>query len=264
MARTMRLKAKRTSRPRSPGSFATVRRVPVGKGIFVRGVASAGGPDRIVAVSVWAGLRWVAVQSWWKDQTASGVYNGNAAYMAEIAGKLRRAGIQFWVWGWPYPEQASAFASEVGGHARLGSGAFLDLEGDEWQGEGSIAAAHSLVSKMRASLAGRGLGLTSYGRPSNFPAFPWTTAQLYDFGAPQLYLGHRTYGAGYQAAGVEDYEALGFRAVVPLLGAYDMDPGEMAAVYANTPRPAGAVGWWDMANADAEPSRWYAIQGAPI
>jgi len=251
------------SKPKSPPTrVSAVRKAPAGKGIFVRGIASVGGVQRIVDVAVWAGLRWVAVQSWWKDQAASGSYNPNGIYMPQLAAALRERGIDFWVWGWGYPSQNAAFAQTVGGAARLGKGAILDLEGEEWNNQD--AAVEDLVTRMRTELQGRGLGLTSYGRPSNFPQFPWSTATLFDFGMPQLYLGHQAYGIGYLAEGVADYTALGFEKVIPILGAYDLSAAEMTQLYGVTPRPAGAVAWWDFTNADNEPSRWYAIQGAPI
>jgi hypothetical protein len=211
-------------------------------------------------MAAWAGLKWVAVQGWWKDKSASGSYNPNGLLIPHLASALRQHGIDFWVWGWPYPDQAHAFSITVGGAARLGAGAILDLEGDEWDAQRDAGLA--LVSQLRSELGGRGLGLTSYGRPANFPTFPWSLAPAFDFGMPQLYSGHKAYGPGYQAQGVADYDELGFKKVVPLLAAYNIEPDEMAEVYSLTPQPAGAVGWWDFTNADANPARWQVIRNA--
>lgn len=244
-----------------PLSITSVRRVPRGKGIFVRGVASVGGPQRILDMAKYAGLEWVAVQSWWKDTAASGGYNPNWIYTPALAAALRAEGIDFWSWGWPYPWQTDAFAQAVGGAGAFGRGAILDIEGPEW--EGGDAELTALVSMMRAELDGRGLGLTSYGWPPNFPEQPWSTAPLFDFGMNQAYLAHEVYGEDFQADSVASYEELGFRAVVPLLAAYDLTEEQMVQIHARTPKPAGAVGWWDFANADADPARWDAIRGVP-
>lgn len=232
---------------------------PKGKGLFVRTIDGVGGVDRIVAMSKWAGVSWLCVQFIWQYDN---IYQADRIYnlerLSELRDKATANGIALWLWGYPNPMGVSRFADALATAQSLAQaeGIVLDPE-KSWYNQTGHATA--LVDASRAATGGKTVGVTSYGWPPYHPKFPWNQfASASDFGLPQVYKGFEL-GPDYQRLGVEAYQGLGFKAVVPALAAYDFGPDEMLAIYDRTPRPDGAVIWWDFYNLDQMPQRWSAI-----
>jgi hypothetical protein len=233
--------------------------LPKGKGLFVRTVDSVGGVDRVVQWTKWAGVSWLCVQFIWQYDNiyeADRLYNLNR--FAALRDKAAQAGIALWLWGYPNQMGVSRFGDALATAQSLAQaeGVILDPE-SSWYNQTGHATA--LVQVSREAVAGKPVGVTSYGYPPYHPSFPWSQfAAAADFGVPQVYKGVEI-GPDYQKLGVEAYQALGFKAVIPALAAYDFGPAEMLAIYERTPRPDGAVIWWDMYHLDQMPQRWSAI-----
>lgn len=238
---------------------------PRGKGVFVRTVAGAGGVDRIVGVAQWAGLSWVCVQTFWKDHGE----NLNLNELAQLHAALDARGIQMWLWAWAEPAQIGTLAEVLKQTVEVTpfTGLMLDIEGLGWTSlshDDAERQAVLLFAAARETVGQRPVGVTSYGWPTSFPAFPWKMlSELADFGVPQAYKGLEV-GLDYQRLSVEAYENLGFLDVVPALAAFDWSGAEMTVIYERTPRPVSAVIWWDFYNADQDQTggRWRAIQAA--
>jgi hypothetical protein len=233
--------------------------LPKGKGLFIRTIDGVGGVDRVVQWSKWAGVSWLAVQFIWQYDNpyqADQIYNLDR--WIEMRDKAATSGIQLWLWGYPNFMGVYRFANALDtAHAMAEpAGVILDPEMSWYNQEGH---AEALVDSSREVVGGKPVGVTSYGYPPYHPSFPWSVfASKSDFGLPQVYKGLEI-GPDYQRLGVEAYQELGFKAVIPALAAFDFGPAEMLAIYERTPRPAGAVIWWDMYNLDQMPQRWSAV-----
>lgn len=248
--------------PQGVGELRAAARVPTGKGMFVRHLAiDTGTPEQCAAQCRWANLHWLPIEAIWQDKDGW-VKRHNEGLFQEYGAALREAGVRPWIWGYPHPEKTGEFTDVVAAAVEQSgaSGVLLDPEGP-WLGA-TTQQAVALVQSMRAALPGTMLGVTSYPKPIWVPGLPWDGFLGCDFGLPQVYDSQGDQGPSWQAQGVENYQAAGFRAVVPALpsfGPVGTTPQDIVTVFDRTPRPDGAVIWWDWKNCNAK-QNWAGIR----
>tara|TARA_R110002096_G_scaffold84290_6_gene194664 strand:- start:4642 stop:5577 length:936 start_codon:yes stop_codon:yes gene_type:complete len=223
--------------------------LPVGKGMFVRSLASTGEPAAMVQRMADNGLQWVCVLRVWQEPTGDArLHNGDR--MVEYAAAVHAAGYGWWLWGYPVPGQQDAFADVILDAADQCSaqGVIIDPEQPY---KGTTGAGTALLHALMPGCIDRQmlLGCTSYGAPWYHPSFPWREFATVHFALPQTYDAHNNLGAGYPAQSHAAYRAYGYSVIVPASGAWGKTEEQMTALLANTPTPQGSIIWWDWVNA---------------
>lgn len=263
---------------------------PPGKGVFIRSLERhVGSPKDLVDKAKWAGLTWCPILTVWQFDKQPPADSGAEAVggsseippffqkafnqdIAQYVAALQEAGIQAWLWGFPLarPDAVEVFSQIVGSVAAAtgAAGIIIDPEGS-WRTRGTETMAANLAMGLRQHSGGRPVGFTSYGAPQFHQELAWQVfGQVSDFGCPQVYDSKGDYGPGYQADGVKAYQEMGFRGVVPVLGAWGAsgDTRElMLETFKRTPLPNNSsVLWWDWHNANEKQGRWDAIREAPV
>lgn len=236
------------------GAWLLRPKAPRGKGVFVRSLVSCSGfcktPEGMAAKLKSLGISWVALIGEDESGQVSTMY---PELLPEYVRALKRAGLQVWLWGWPFPGQVDAFASKVGGLAREldVAGVIVNAEKPFYHSR-HAAAARDLMQKTKAASGGKPIGLTSYGGgPPHHPRFPWAAfAETSDFGIPQIYDTLHRLPSDYPSDSVAAWKRAGFRTVVPIWGASGAHtPAQMLDIASRTPITDKGAGWWTLDHA---------------
>lgn len=157
-----------------------------GLGMFIWRVQNCEGGkiDAIVKMAVDAHLSHVLIK------IADRHYPYNAAYVQDLTGSMRAAGLQVWGWQYIYGEAPSAEALAV-----IPIIQELDLDGFvvnaevEYKTPGSAARAKLYMQTLRAGVGlDLPIALSSYRWPSYHREFPFAAfLELCDFAMPQVY-----------------------------------------------------------------------------
>ena len=217
---------------------------PKGKALFVETLT----PSNLVERATWLGCSWALLET---SGMSGGRVNSDDA-LADFAAQLRDADVEVWLWGWPMPDAVDDFVDDLK-DAVAASGAtgfVLDME-KAWM-KGQCDAAKDLVAKLRAA-TDITLGLSSYGKPDNFPDYPWDELSALDFGLPQIYDSQDKYGPGFPQRCVDNWRKwFGEKPIVPTLGVNSTSAARMQVLFDNTPLDDGACSWWSFRGAISE------------
>lgn len=227
------------------------RRLPRGKGAFVRGLTAEGTAAQLVVKARELGLTWLALAGEsWSGQVATHYPQLLPMYVDA----LEKAGIAVYLWGWPLSADTAA---QLGAEARRvrARGVIFNLEKQVYPGQSADVLRHLQSSALRsaevkrwvgaaAKASGGPVGVISYPDPTIHPAFPWEGVRGAAFGMPEVYGDNLS--TELIVRGVRRWNELtGY--VVPIWGgSSEHTPDEMRAIVARTPRPEKAGGWWTL------------------
>ena len=223
--------------------------LPKGKGLFIDDLVREGvGVKHLVAKLKWLGIKWLAVEIYWADESQDNTHNLEDGSLALFVPELRAAGIDVWVWGFPSPDRVPRFV-ELTKHAYDVApgvaGVIIDPE-KPFYGREYGPALEDLMSRL-ADL-GKPVGVTSYGYPKFHPSFPWEAISGAAFGMPQVYSER---GPDYPDLADDAWRDLGIDYIVPLNGASsahradDPDGFGLEEQAAASDTSDGAIGWWN-------------------
>ena len=243
--------------------------LPKGKGVFIIDLPSQG-PEYLIERLRYLGIQWVAIEIAWygppgppSSYDALGrTHNMENGRLAAFVPELTAAGIQCWVWGYPAPDRIPAFVDNVKDAYQAApalSGVIIDPE-EPWYGAQHGPALEDIISRLKG--LGRPVGLSSYGRPSYHPTFPWRAIGGVDFGMPQIY---SELGAGYPPKADQEWRSFGVPYIVPLNGASSAhEPAAITQQAAWSVTQDGAIGWWTYHHAVGNSGRADAIRGIRV
>jgi hypothetical protein len=187
--------------------------VPTGVGVFTRALRSAivGSPQALADRAKSLGLSFVPMLACWQD--ARGLTTPNDHALGPYARALHDAGIDTWLWGYPWAGGEETFVNALVSRAKtIGArGVILDPEVSY---KARPQAMRALVARTIDALdESLGAGFTSFGLPALHPTFPWKEAAALGWGCPQDY----DVTLAQTLESVDAWGELGWESIVPAL-----------------------------------------------
>jgi len=225
--------------------------MPKGIALYVRKISkkSHGTPHEFAKKYAAAGLRWVALAGPWQDPDSSGVVRTRMINTPEVInayGKaLEKAGVEVWVWGYPWIGHEHAFVSritstdfrrilldpELGANPTRASSGAGKKEAEK--------AARTLVRLLKLSGNVFECGLSTYGSGWKLKWFPLVayTRALAEFFPGASFIGGQTYtddnaidpSISDMRKAVKAAKADGAVEIVPNFGMYQRVNGKVRA-----------------------------------
>tara|TARA_R100001244_G_scaffold36778_3_gene33650 strand:- start:4807 stop:5757 length:951 start_codon:yes stop_codon:yes gene_type:complete len=236
-----------------PALTITLDYAPTGKGIYIRHLKSLGHPTALVAQALKHDISFVVIQSIWQDRKVGRPHyvrrpNSKDTLM-EYCSAFREAGIEVWLWGYPYPGREHAFCLAAIADAEASNcvGFVLDPEKPYKRKEAAAKALVTAVTKMSKQhyLA---LGVTSYAATHLHRTFPYKEFSGVGWGSPQVYDKNNNLGSSYVPNSVNAWEALGWSTIVPSVPAYNKTPLQLKTHLHRLPEATKGVIFWDWKN----------------
>ncbi len=229
---------------------------PAGIGFYARALAEQthGTPEQLAAKVLLHGGSFVAFMGCWQDRKDGGprLLPISAERTAKYARAAHAAGLEVWLWGFPWVNRERQYADEMSKMVRACGGVVRGLIHDpevsykdrrakaapassRGQGEAVTAGpeagaatvrrgAQELMRLDRELVTAHGLatsGVTSYGM-ADWHALPWDVfASTGCWGSPQLY----TVSPAQVDQGLRSWRAAGFHELLPSVPAYGDNSG---------------------------------------
>ena len=222
--------------------------LPTGLALYVRSIDPKhhGSPVEFASQMKGAGLRWIALGGPWHELRDGKVRTGMINSTAEIhayGDALEAAGIQVYVWGYPWIGTEELFVERITEAAKWGR-VLLDPERGANPARASSGpqkakangAARALVEQLAATGKVTVCGLSTFGngyRIGWFPLVAYSRA-LHDFFPGRAFIGGQTYTVGNDAVDRSKEDMLGLihrdrldLGLVPNFGVYDRIEGKV-------------------------------------
>lgn len=230
---------------------------PTGKGVYIRTLKHCGTPEQAVATAKEAGLNFVVIGSIWISRRvwAAGAVVGRrfnkTADLERYSKAFRDAGIEVWVWGYPYPGRERQFVDQMIADA-LTTGAVGLILDPEKPYRKKHAQADMLMQMLRPEIErlGLALGVTSYGSIWYFKNFPWREfAQIPGtFASPQIYDNDNNFPASHSHKSFRMYQEAGFGEIVMSAPGYNKTTEQWIRLVNRYPAGTRGIIVWDWSN----------------
>ncbi len=216
--------------PRVSAEGLAARAVPSGLGIYTMELEKLRlTPAAAAARAKNAGLSFVALLACWQEESSGGAVN--RAELADYGAAFREAGLDVWVWGYPFAAswRITDFVATMKRSATDAgaAGILLDPE-DAFTGARARWMApllRAIVDVLDESL---GLGITSFGVTKWHPTFPWADCGGWGWGSPQTY----TVSIDLAVQAIAQWRELGWTKILPSLPTYGLNSEAKLAAYA--------------------------------
>lgn len=233
--------------------------VPVGKGVFVRGLPGGKTPLQLAQELAAAGCTFAELLRVWQNKARNeGVAQGKQ--LPRFADALRLKNIDPWLWGWPVPGQEQRFVDLMCDTAvAIGAkGVVADPE-LPFKGKPEAAAIVIQLLEERCDELSLGLGVSSYGQAQGHPTFPWRTFGGHGHGCPQVYVDAAEH-PGKTTRAIESWRSYGWEEIVAATPLWGVSPALLVKLLAEA-KAAGAHGYvgWSIENARARRDLWRAF-----
>lgn len=230
--------------------------VPSGVGVFTRALRTSivGSPRSLADHAKNLGLSFIPMLACWQDRR--GITTPNDHALAPYAEALASAGIDTWLWGYPWAGGEETFVNALVSRAKtIGArGVILDPEVSY---KSHPQAMRTLVGRTLDALdESLGVGFTSFGLPRFHPTFPWKEAAALGWGCPQDY----EVTLEQTLESVDAWSGLGWDPILPALPTYGPRSAPSALdrtvdALATRPNVRGLVFWsWNQLDEHDEAS----------
>lgn len=207
------------------------RHQPRGVGVYTMALEQAvhGTPEQAARRLASAGVSFVSLLACWQEDGRHGP--ANVADLRTYGPAFAEAGIDVWVWGYPWGEAqlVRAFVQrmrEAAADARA-VGVMLDPE-IGFKAERSALMEELLAHTVDSLGESLGLGFTSYGLTSAHREFPWSVCGGYGWGSPQLY----TVPIETARVAIQQWRGHGWDHIVPSVPTFGPNSEARLAAYA--------------------------------
>ncbi len=198
--------------------------------MYVRNITRRlhGTPAEAAAKAKDHGLSWVAIMACWQESDRHTPMN--LRDLEPYAAAFREAGIDVWIWGYPWGGRESEFCDAMGKALELsgGSGILIDPELGYKAPDSPLRARRLVGGTLDLLNESQGLGVTSYGLTTAHRTFPWDSFAGVGFGSPQVYTVHLKTAE----LALRQWKALGWDHVIASVPTFGKKSGAQIPAYA--------------------------------
>ena len=239
---------------------------PTGKGIYIRDLSTGGKPEELVKLCKDLGFKFVVIGSVWQDRTLGIKHTKRFNTKEELetyGNAFRNAGIEVWVWGYPYPKREEEFINFLIADA-LFAGAVGVILDPEIPYRKKALQATVLMQMLKSELDNfhLALGVTSYGSVKYFKDFPYEEFARFPgtFGSPQVYDKDNNLPSTHALESFNGYKAAGFKEIVMSGPTFNKTPFQLKKLLFTYPTGTRGVIFWDLANLKANKKLYIVIK----